>query len=163
MRVAATLLTVSALAVGGIAVHEGFRSTAYPDGAGTTTIGFGTTQIAGSRVRPGDHIDPLRAVQVLAYDADRHARVIAECIGPVPLHQYEFDAYVSLAYNVGEGAFCRSSLVRKLKSAPPDYAGACAEILRWVFAGGRRLPGLVKRREAEYHQCLGDSASVGAG
>lgn len=155
MRVAATLLTVSALAVGSIAVHEGFRSDAYSDGAGTTTIGFGTTQIAGSRVRPGDRIDPLRAVQVLADDADRHARAIAQCIGPVPLHQYEFDAYVSFSYNVGASAFCRSTLVRKLRARPPDYAGACAEMLRWVFAGGRVLPGLERRRQAEYQRCTG--------
>ena len=45
--------------------------------------------------------------------------------------------------------------MRKLRQAPPDYPGACAELLKWTKAGGRELPGLVKRREAEYRMCMG--------
>lgn len=152
-RLPATVLTVSALALGGIAVHEGYRSEAYSDPVGVTTIGYGAT----SEVRPGDRTDPVRAVLRLAADADRTARRIADCIGPVPLYQHEFDAYVSLAYNIGTGAFCRSTLVRKLRAEPPDYAGACGELLRWTRAGGRELPGLVNRRRAEYQQCIDHS------
>jgi len=62
---------------------------------------------------------------------------------------------VSWAYNVGAGAACRSTLVKKLKQTPPDYEGACRELLRWTYAGGRVLPGLVKRREKEYRMCMG--------
>ena len=50
-----------------------------------------------------------------------------------------------------------STLVRLLKQAPHDYLGACKQILRWNMAGGRVLPGLVKRREAEYRMCMGDA------
>jgi lysozyme len=71
----------------------------------------------------------------------------------VPLHQYEWDAYVSLTYNIGSGAFCRSTLVRKLNAQ--DYTGACKEILRWNKAGGRVLNGLTKRRPADYNTCMG--------
>lgn len=150
-------LTVSALALAGLAVHEGYRSRAYDDGVGVSTVGFGTTRREdGSPVKPGDSVSPERAVVRLAQDADRIGREIAACIGPVPLHQHEFDAFASLAYNIGSAAFCRSTLVKKLRETPPDYAGACAEIRKWTRAGGRELPGLVKRREAEYRQCMGE-------
>ncbi|WP_197713797.1 lysozyme [Hydrogenophilus thermoluteolus] len=150
-------LVVSAAAVAGIASFEGYRSRAYDDGAGVQTVGFGTTRRDdGSPIRAGDTITPQRAVVRLAQDADRIGREIASCIGSVPLYQHEFDAFVSLAYNIGSTAFCRSTLVRKLKETPPDYAGACREILRWTRAGGVELAGLKRRREAEYRQCIGE-------
>jgi lysozyme len=71
---------------------------------------------------------------------------------------------VSFAYNVGSRAFCQSTLVRKLNTE--DYAGACAELLRWRFFQGKdcALPvnarlcgGLATRRQAESRQCLGES------
>jgi len=154
----ATSLVVSALAVASIAGYEGFRERAYDDGVGVQTIGFGSTHRAdGTPVQRGDRTDPVRAVRQLAADADATARALAACIGPVPLTQGEFDAYVSWAYNVGTTAACRSTLVRKLKQTPPDYAGACAELLKWTRAGGRELPGLVKRRRAEYQECIGST------
>jgi lysozyme len=156
-RLLPSLLVVSAVALGSIALHEGYRERAYDDGVGVQTYGFGTTRRPdGAPVRPGDTITPERAVQRLSQDADRIGREIADCIGDVPLYQHEFDAYVSLAYNIGPGAFCRSTLLKKLKQQPPDYAGACREILRWRYAGGRELPGLVRRREAEYRRCMGE-------
>jgi len=65
------------------------------------------------------------------------------------------DAYVSLAYNIGYAGFCKSTIVKRLKQRPPDYTGACEAILLWNKAGGKVMPGLVKRREAEYQQCRG--------
>ncbi|MCX8018786.1 MAG: glycoside hydrolase family protein, partial [Rhodocyclaceae bacterium] len=112
-----------------------------------------TRQGDGRPVRPGDSITPERAVRQLAADADRMARQIAACIGPVPLAQHEFDAFVSLAYNIGPAAFCGSTLVRLLRQQPPDYTGACDQVLRWTRAGGRELPGLVRRRQAEHRLC----------
>lgn len=154
-RLVPSLLVVSVLAVGGLVVFEGYRGTAYDDGAGTQTVGFGSTRWEdGSPVQPGDRITPERAVVRLAQDAHAYGLEVARCVGDVPLHQHEFDAFVLLAYNIGTGAFCRSTLVRKLKQTPPDYAGACAEIRRWTRAGGRELPGLVRRREAEYRLCV---------
>lgn len=151
MRKAAIGLTASALLVGTLAGYEGYREHAYRDSVGVATLGFGTT----AGVRMGQRTDPVRAVQRLAVEADAFAREVAACIGDVPLAQHEFDAYVSLAYNIGTPTFCGSTLVKKLKATPPDYPGACAQILRWTYAGGKVEPGLVTRRKAEYHQCMG--------
>lgn len=151
MRKSATALVASALIVGSIAGYEGYSNVAYDDGVGVQTLGFGTTE----GVRPGQRTDPVRAVQRLSADVSATALRVAACIGEVPLYQAEFDAYVSLAYNVGTTAFCGSTLVKKLRATPPDYAGACGEILRWDYAGGQRLAGLTRRRQAEHRQCAG--------
>lgn len=157
LRLAPSLLVVSAAALSVIVSHEGYRRMAYEDGAGVMTLGFGTTMLDGRPVRPGDSLPPERAVIQLAADADRIGRELARCIGDVPLYQHEWDAYVSWAYNVGTAAACRSTLVRRLRQDPPDYAGACDELLRWRFAAGRELEGLKRRREAEHRLCRGEA------
>lgn len=149
MRKSAIGLAASAALVASLAGYEGYREHAYLDAVGVPTVGFGAT----AGVRMGDRTDPVRAVQRLAADADAHAREAGRCMGEVPLYQHEFDAYASLAYNIGAPAFCGSTLVKRLKSSPPDYPGACRELLRWVHADGKRLPGLVKRRADEYRLC----------
>jgi lysozyme len=157
-RLPATLIVASALAVAGIAGYEGYSSRAYDDGVGVQTIGFGSTRHPdGTPVKAGDIVTPQRAVVMLAKDADRIWREAAACIGDVPLAQHEADAFASLAYNIGSTAFCRSKLVKKLKQTPPDYEGACREILKWTRAGGQELPGLVRRRQDEYRQCMGEA------
>ena len=148
-RIGASALALSAAALVGIAVHEGYIPQAYLDAVGVQTIGFGTT----GGVKPGDKTDPVRALIRLNADADRMQAELHICIGDVPMYQHEWDAVVSWTYNVGTGAACGSTLVRKLKAG--DYAGACAELDRWVMAGGRVLPGLVKRRAAERSLCEG--------
>ena len=150
-RVAVAGLALSAVGLVSIAAWESFRGTAYDDGVGVQTIGYGST----AGVRKGDTITPDRALIRLADDAAGMQRRLRQCIGDVPLAQGEWDAYVSWTYNVGPVAACGSTLVRKLHESPPDYAGACAELLRWTRAGGRELPGLVKRRQAEYRMCIG--------
>jgi lysozyme len=150
-------LGATAIAVAMIAGFEGYRNRAYEDGAGIQTVGFGSTRIDGRPVQKGDTLSPERAVVQLAQDADKIARELARCLGPVPLARHEWDAYVSWAYNVGAKAACRSTLVKKLRQTPPDYEGACRELLKWTRAGGRELPGLKKRREAEYRMCMGGS------
>ncbi len=145
-------LTLSAGGLIGIAQHEDFRSKAYDDGVGVQTIGFGTTK----GVKAGDTITVTRALVRLSDDVSQYETAMRRCIGNVSLFQYEWDAYVSLAYNIGTGAFCRSTLVKRLRQQPPDYQGACRQILRWNRAGGRILRGLVKRRQKEYRQCMGE-------
>ena len=148
-RVHVAALSLSAAALVGIAVHEGYRDTAYlPTPQDVPSIGFGTTQ----GVKLGDKITPERALVRLLGDAGKFEQAVKQC-ADVPLFQHEFDAYVSLTYNIGSGAFCSSTLVRKLKAG--DYAGACLEILRWDKQAGRVLPGLTKRRQQEYAQCVG--------
>lgn len=148
-RVYVAALTLSASALVGIALHEGFRDTAYDDGVGVQTIGFGSTE----GVKRGDRITVERGLVLLAGDVSKHEAGLRKCLGDVPLYPREWDAYVSWAFNVGVGAACGSTLVRKLKAG--DYAGACKELLRWDRAGGKVLPGLTKRRQAEYRTCMG--------
>src|SRR3990167_365346 len=117
-------LALSAAGFVGITQWESFRGVAYNDGVGVTTIGFGTT----TGVKPGDKITVERALAAALSDANKHGEAVKQCV-KVPLFQHEFDAYTSLAYNVGQTAFCGSTLVKKLNVG--DYAGACAEISRW--------------------------------
>jgi lysozyme len=148
-RIVIGALTLSASALVGIAVHEGYRGEAYiPVKGDVPTIGFGTTD----GVKPGDRIEPVQALVRKLADVKRFEGALKQCVR-VPLHQYEYDAFLSLAYNIGPGAFCGSTLVRRLNAG--DYAGACAEILRWDRFRGEPLRGLTLRRQAENRQCLG--------
>jgi len=148
-RTAVAALSLSAAALVGIAVHEGYRGTAYlPTPQDVPTIGFGTTE----GVKLGQSITVERALIRLLADADKFEAAVKRC-APVPMFSHEFNAYVSLTYNIGEGAFCRSTLARKLNAG--DYAGACREILRWDKQKGKVLAGLTKRRQEEYKMCMG--------
>lgn len=152
-RMVVASLTLSASALIGIAVHEGYRDEAYtPVPGDVPTIGFGETH----GVKPGDRITPVRALVQLGARVDGKQREMRACLGDVPLYQHEWDAYVSLAYNIGTSAWCSSTLIRKLRAEPPDYEGACREILRWDRFKGKPLRGLTLRRQAEYRQCMGD-------
>jgi lysozyme len=132
-----------------IALYEGFRSEPYLDSVGVPTDGFGNTE----GVEMGTPVSVPRALMKLGQHVNKFEKAMKRCIGDVPLYQHEWDAYVSLTYNIGSGAFCRSTLVKKLKQR--DYEGACKQILRWNRAGGRILPGLVKRRQKEFRTCMG--------
>jgi lysozyme len=148
-RVSIATLALSASALVGIAVHEGYREAAYrPVPGDVPTIGFGTT----AGVQMGDRIEPVQALVRKLADVQQFEGALKRCVR-VPLHQHEYDAFLSLAYNIGSGAFCSSTLVRKLNAG--DYAGACAEILRWDRFRGEPLRGLTLRRQAEHRQCLG--------
>jgi lysozyme len=145
-------LSLSAAALIGIAVHEGYRDSAYiPVKGDVPTIGFGDTH----GVRPGDTTDPIRALIRLGQHTEDFQRELRQCIGEVPMHQHEWDAIVSWAYNVGTGAACNSTLVRKLQAG--DHKGACHELLRWDKFQGKPLAGLTKRRQAEFKQCVGSA------
>ena len=147
-------LAISLAGMGGIAIHEGFRDTAYiPVKGDVPTIGYGNTTYAdGTKVKIGDKITRKEADDLLGNKINTFERSIKFCV-KVPLTQYEYDSYVSLSYNIGSKAFCSSTLVRKLNTY--DYEGACREILKWDKFKGNTLPGLSKRRQQEYKQCLG--------
>lgn len=163
-RIKATLLALSAAGLIGLALHEGYQEVAAPPVPGDVpTQGFGHT---GADVKPGTRTTPVRALITLHGDVSATERALRACIGDVPLAQGEWDALVSLAFNVGAGKVCASTLARKLHQTPPDYAGACREILRWTYFQGKNcaLPqnaklcgGLVRRRQSEYQTCMGAS------
>ena len=141
-------ITLSATALVAIVLHEGYKENAYIPVAGDIpTIGFGTT----SGVKLGDRTTPEKALQVAMKDVQLFEGAVKSCVG-VPLTQNEYDAYISLSYNIGTGAFCRSTLVKKLNNK--DYVGACNEILKWDKFKGKPLAGLTKRRQEEYQKCL---------
>lgn len=91
-------------------------------------------------------ISPEQADTLLAKDAQLAADVVNSLTG-VALSQPQFDAVVSLVFNIGHGNYAKSTLRKKLKVG--DYAGAANEFERWVFARGRRLEGLARRRRDE--------------
>lgn len=127
---------------------EGCRLTAYRCPGGVLTIGYGHT---GSDVTPGLTISQQTADEL--FDKDL-ARVEDELqrwmhIDGVPrLTQGQYDALVSFAYNLGVPRLRSSTLWRKVIMCPSDPSVA-AEFMRWVNAGGKRMPGLVSRREQE--------------
>jgi lysozyme len=140
-------ISLSATALVAIVLHEGYKGEAYIPVAGDVpTIGFGTTK----GVKHGDTITPTQALSRAMSDIQQFEGALKQCV-KVPLSQGEYDAYISLSYNIGSGSFCRSTLVKKLNGQ--DYEGACKEILRWDQFQGKRLPGLTKRRQEEYLKC----------
>ena len=150
-RTGIAALALSATALVGIALHEGYSDKAIiPVPGDVATIGFGTT----GGVRMGDTITPPKALARALTDVQKFEDALRTCV-TVPLHQYEYDSYLSLAYNIGPTAFCHSTLVRKLNAG--DYEGACQAILAWTKFRGKTLPGLVKRRQEEYKLCKGES------
>lgn len=156
-RIKAYILGLSALGLVSVATYEGFRGGAYNDIAGVTTIGYGTTQ----GVKMGDTITPDRALERLNYEVNNiYAAGVRKCVGEVPLYQHEFDAYVSLTYNIGISAFCGSTIVKRLKDNPPNYLAACEAIKMWDKAtvNGKKVvvQGLANRRAKEYKTCIGE-------
>ena len=122
--------------------HEGLRTTAYQDPVGVWTIGYGHTGTA----KPGQKITEAQAEQLLRQDVGWAQDAVRKNV-KVPLTQGQFDALVSFTFNLGAGALGRSTLLKKLNAG--DYAGAQAEFGKFVHAGGRVLPGLVRRRNEE--------------
>lgn len=133
-----------------IASHEGMVLEPYNDPAGYATIGIGHL-IAKRRVNDADknqwgRLTEAQAFDLFRSDARRFIDAVAAAVA-VPLTQNQFDALVSFAFNVGEGAFRGSTLLKKLNAG--DYSGAAAEFAKWNKARGRVLKGLVRRRKEE--------------
>ena len=120
---------------------------AYLDPVLIPTIGWGTIQYPnGARVRMGDIRSRKQCEEYLQHEIEGKAAAVEKYV-TAPMTQSMFDALVSFAYNVGVGALSESTLLRLLNVK--DYEGAAAQFTRWVRAGGRILPGLVRRRDAE--------------
>jgi lysozyme len=136
---------------GFIARFEGCVLRMYNDPTNNATIGVGHLIHLG----PINGREPLefrrgitrkRALQLLMGDADKAARSVRRLI-KVPLNQQQLDALVSFTFNCGEGALASSTLRKRLNRR--EYAAVPAELNKWVFSAGKRLPGLVRRRKAE--------------
>lgn len=131
---------------------EGCKLIAYQDQGGVWTIGYGHT----NGVKPGDTCTQNQAEQWLrqdialaVWDVNTHVTV--------PLNQAEFDALVDFAFNLGNDAFNRSTLLRLVNQY--HIAQAAAEFAKWDHVGGTEVAGLLRRRLAERDEFLGSDVS----
>lgn len=128
-----------------IKTFEGFRSMPYLDTAGKWTVGYGHLMVDGDGCVQGSPITMGQATELLRKDL----HTAEECVNSagVQLDQNEFDALVSFVYNLGCGAFQRSTLLKLLKSG--NKTAAAGEFPKWCIAGGKHSDGILKRRFAE--------------
>ncbi len=122
---------------------EGCRLTAYQDQVGVWTIGYGHT---GSDVKPGLTITQEQAQDLLAHDVLGAAACVNRMV-TVPLNQNEFDALVDFVFNLGAGAFGKSTLLTDLNAGKLEAAAAQFDL--WDRAGGAEVAGLLRRRQQE--------------
>ena len=123
---------------------EGFSRTVYFCPAGYPTIGYGHVVKEDEDFSAG--IDGAKGEELLCQDAQIAERAILGLIN-VPLTDGQFDALTSFTYNLGGGALRRSTLRRKINRE--EHADVPEQFKRWVWAGSRKLKGLVRRRAAE--------------
>ena len=130
-----------------ICSFEGLKLRAYDDGVGVWTIGFGTTIYPnGIKVKKGDTCTEAQAKAYMAHDLKKFESAVNSAV-TVPINQNQFDALVSLAYNIGTSGFKNSTLVKKLNAG--DIRGAAAQFDVWNKGGGKVMQGLVNRRAVE--------------
>lgn len=137
-----------------IKLYEGYSSSPYLCPAQHWTIGYGAIWgLDGKRVTE-DHPDISKdqADQLLRRDV-RKSQVAVLRLIKVPLEDGQFDSLCSFVFNLGSNSLQSSTLRRKINRG--DYIGAADEFPRWVFAGGRKLKGLIKRRKHERLMFIG--------
>lgn len=148
LAVSAALAAVLAIAAPLVSKWEGVRYTAYQDSVGVWTVCYGHTKTVDrtKRYTAAECEALLRADMV---EANSHVR---RCIGVPMLRQVEA-ALTSATFNLGPKVVCGSTLQKK--ALANDWPGACAELDKWKYAGGRELRGLVLRRADERALCEG--------
>lgn len=141
-----------AAAAGAIALvgtWEGLRLTAYRDIVGVPTVCYGETR----GVHLGDRHSKADCDAMLLASLRRHEAGMRRCLKrPDRIPEKSYIAFVSLTYNIGVGAFCRSTAARRLNAG--DVRGACDAATWFNKAGGRKVRGLVNRRAAEHDLCM---------
>lgn len=149
LGLAASLTLAGAFLVG---PWEGMEKKAYQDVVGVWTVCYGETQ----GVKRGDTYTTEECNNQLAKSLPRYQEQMLRYV-KVPLEPHQEAAFISFTYNVGVGSFAKSTLLRKLNQG--NYQGACEELRKWVYAGGKKYQGLVNRREDEYKMCVGEYGS----
>ncbi|MGB8601598.1 MAG: lysozyme [Rhizomicrobium sp.] len=151
------LSAAATLAAALIVSFEGLALRGYRDPAGIATKCFGDT----SNVVVGQRYSEAECLASLKYQLAAHGDGVLACAPTLAGHPAQLAASVSFAYNIGVGAFCKSSVARRFNAG--DFKAACRAINQddhghpqWISAGGRILPGLVKRRAAERALCEKD-------
>lgn len=129
--------------------YEGFKSKPYLCPAGVPTIGYGTTRYNdGTKVKLTDKpITKEQALELLKHQVKQY-ELDVDAMAVDSINQNQFNALVSFAYNLGSQALKKSTLLKKVNKNPND-ASITKEFLKWVFAGGKKLNGLIRRRNDE--------------
>lgn len=136
-----------------VVYFEGERLIAYRDPVGIVTDCFGHTKTA----KMGTKNTHEQCMAKLKTDFEEHYAGMTACIKhELPVHV--LGATLSLTFNIGVQKFCNSTIAKKFNAG--DIAGGCAEFSRWIYAGGKVLPGLVKRRAEERRVCEGLPSTV---
>ncbi len=135
--------------------YEGFMSVPYICAGGHKTIGYG--HVIKWRERFPNPITKEEALVILREDVRIAENAVLKLIKR-PLTQGQFDALVSFTFNLGSGALQRSTLRRVIQRG--EYSKVPHEFRKWVYAGGKKLRGLLRRREAEIRLFLGNTVIV---
>lgn len=147
--VALILITKTVEATSLIAKFEGLKLKAYQDSAGIWTIGYGTiiNPETGLPIKEGDVITQSKALEWLKINTASTQTALKKII-KVPVNDREFAALTSLAYNIGTGAFSRSTLLRLLNNGG-KRTDVADQFLRWNKVKGKTIKGLTLRRKLE--------------
>ncbi|EAB5378231.1 lysozyme [Salmonella enterica] len=140
-------VSIATVMVSGKNGLEGREYVAYRDIVGIVTVCDGYT---GSDIVWGKRYTDKECDAITHKDMARIAGQVNPHI-KVPATETQLAAIYSWAYNVGPNAAINSTLLKKLNAK--DYAGACSELKRWVYAGGKKWKGLMNRRDVEYEVC----------
>ncbi|HDZ1055266.1 TPA: lysozyme [Klebsiella pneumoniae] len=141
-------IAIASVLLGNADGLEGRRYYAYQDVVGVWTVCDGHT---GADIRRGHRYTDRECDNLLKADL----RKVASAIDPlikVRIPDPTRAALYSFTYNVGSSAFASSTLLKKLNAG--DVPGACKELQRWTYAGGKQWKGLITRREIEREVCL---------
>lgn len=152
IKMAAAAGGLMTLTVAMVTEFEGYDPNPYLDPIGVLTVCYGHT---------GPDIIPTKTYTKAECKAllEKDLAIVAKAVNPlikVSIPDYTRAALYSFTYNVGTGAFSRSTLLKKLNAG--DQTGACNELKRWIYAGGVKWKGLMTRREVEKAVCLGEFA-----
>ena len=140
---------IGAAAIALVGAWEGLRLTAYRDVVGVPTVCYGETL----GVKLGDKHTEVECDAMLLSSLQRHEAGMRKCLkAPDAIPAKSYVAFVSLTYNIGVGAFCKSTARKRLDAG--DVRGACDAATWYTRAGGRKITGLVNRRSAEHELCL---------
>ena len=161
-RLIVASLTLSAAALIGIAVEEGYTESAViPTKNDRPTHGFGSTFKAdGTPVKMGDKTDPVRALVTMQAHISKEEAKFQQSLAGARLYQHEYDVYMDWVYQYGQGAWIKSSMRRHVLAG--EYRQACDALLKYRFAGGfdcstpgnRRCAGVWERQKARHAKCL---------
>lgn len=163
-KISAASVSAIAICLGLVMFYEGDVPVGYKDPIGIPTAGVGHT---GPDVIIGKWYDKATREGWLKEDLSEAASIVEEC-APSSIDEYQRAAFISFALNVGKGkknvkdGFCilknGNTPTHIKKAREGDKEGSCRALKSWITAGGKKLNGLIRRREAEYNLCMGNES-----